>query len=112
MKTQRLRRACSGCAVGRGQWPWLLVVSEVGPGRGLLGGALALRGEPVVASLDAVPGVGSADDWVECVRVAVGEVASGLCSVSSLSDVLVVRALAGRATAVACGAAGGGGRTE
>jgi len=59
-----------------------------------LSAAYALRGEPVVANLYAVPAYGAIDDgWVERVREAIGEVSAGSCSVSSLSEVLVVRAL-------------------
>jgi urease accessory protein len=59
-----------------------------------LGGAFALRGQPVVANLYAVPARGPVEPaLVDAVREAIGEPAQGLCSVSSLQDLLVVRAL-------------------
>ncbi len=61
----------------------------------LLRGAFALRGQPVVASLYAVPGEGIVDDaLLGRVRDAVGESTSELCAVTSLRDLLVVRVLA------------------
>lgn len=58
----------------------------------LLTSPVALRGEPVVASLYAVPATGViADQLVERVREAVGE--SARASVSSLQELLVVRAM-------------------
>jgi urease accessory protein len=67
---------------------------NAGQGAELLGGAFALRGQPVVASLYAVPARGTIEPaLVERVREAIGEPARGLCSVSSLQDLLVVRAL-------------------
>jgi len=63
-------------------------------GQGLLDAPYALRGQPVVASLYAVPGRGEVDEaLVERVREAVAGAARGFCSVSSLTDALVVRAL-------------------
>jgi len=60
----------------------------------LLGGAFALRGQPVVANLYAVPARGAIEPaLVDRVREAIGEPARGWCSVSSLQDLLVVRAL-------------------
>ena len=60
----------------------------------LLGGAFALRGQPVVANLYAVPAQGQIETGlVDRVREALGEPARGLCGVSSLQDLLVVRAL-------------------
>jgi urease accessory protein len=60
----------------------------------LLGGAFALRGQPVVANLYAVPARGPIEaELVERVRAVIGEPVRGLCSVSSLQDLLVVRAL-------------------
>jgi urease accessory protein len=67
---------------------------ESGPSAQLLRGAFALRGQPVVANLYAAPAqgpIGAA--LVDQVRAAIGEPARGLCSVSSLQDLLVVRAL-------------------
>ena len=63
-------------------------------GQELLDAAYALRGAPVTATLYAVPSGGAVDDGlVERVREAIGECVSGLASVSSLSELLVVRAL-------------------
>jgi urease accessory protein len=60
----------------------------------LLSAAFALRGEPVVANLYAVPANGQVDPAVvERVRAAIGEPVRGLFSVSSLGELLVVRAL-------------------
>lgn len=67
---------------------------EMRPHAELLGGAFALRGQPVVANLYAVPARGAVEvTLVDRVREAVGEPAQGWCSVSSLQDLLVVRAL-------------------
>ena len=67
---------------------------DLSSGEGLLQGAFALRGQPVVGSLYAVPAAGSiSDELVEQVRAAVGA-SIGPCSVSSLGELLVVRALA------------------
>lgn len=77
----------------RAETPLLIDSFDLGQGE-LLDGAFALRGEPVVASLYAVPAEGQIDAaLVERVREAVGEPAQGLCSVTSLQDLLVVRAL-------------------
>ena len=60
----------------------------------LLEAAYALRGQPVAASLYAVPARGELDAaLVERVREVVGAPPRGWCSVSSLADALVVRAL-------------------
>jgi urease accessory protein len=62
--------------------------------QGLLDAPYALRGQPVVASMYAVPGsseVGAG--LVERVREAIGTPARGWCSVSSLSELVVIRAL-------------------
>jgi urease accessory protein len=78
----------------RGSSPLAIESFDLAEGQDLLGAAYALRGEPVVANLYAVPAGGAVDEtWVEQVREAIGEPARGLCSVSSLSDLLVVRAL-------------------
>jgi urease accessory protein len=68
--------------------------SERGRSAPLLNGAFALRGQPVVANLYAVPALGTITaELVERVRAAIGEPARGWCSVSSLQELLVVRAL-------------------
>ncbi len=78
----------------RGPTPLLIESFDLGQSPELLGGAFALRGQPVVANLYAVPAVGKVEpELVERVREALGEPAQGLCSVSSLQDLLVVRAL-------------------
>jgi urease accessory protein len=87
-------RVASRFELWRGSAPLLVESFELAQGQGLLGAAYGLRGYPVVANLYAAPGQGTIDDgWVEQVREAIGEPSRGLCSVSSLSDVLVVRAL-------------------
>jgi urease accessory protein len=74
---------------------------DMTPEQSLLDAPYALRGQPVVASLYAVPGSGPIDvALVDRVREAVGSPARGWCSVSSLSDLLVVRALGGSVEAV------------
>ena len=78
----------------RGASPLAIESFDLGQGQDLLRGAHALRGEPVVATLYAVPGQGLVEAaLVERVREAIGESERGLCSVTSLSDLLVVRAL-------------------
>ncbi|HEY6079027.1 MAG TPA: urease accessory protein UreD [Polyangiaceae bacterium] len=74
--------------------PLLIEAIELGQGSELLDEAYALRGEPVVATLYAVPPSGSIpSSLVDDTRSALGEPASGLCSVSSLDELLVVRVL-------------------
>lgn len=64
-------------------------------GRELLQGAFALRGQPVVANLYAVPTTGKVEEGlVARVRDAIAGAADGLSAVSSLRDLLVVRVLA------------------
>jgi urease accessory protein len=81
----------------RGDLPLLIESFDLGQGAELLGAAFALRGQPVVANLYAVPACGPVEpELVERVREAVADLAQpaqGLCSVSSLQDLLVVRAL-------------------
>jgi urease accessory protein len=78
----------------RGELPLLIESFDLGQSPELLGGAFALRGQPVVANLYAVPAAGKIEaELVERVREALGEPAQGLCSVSSLQDLLVVRVL-------------------
>lgn len=77
----------------RGETPLLIESFDLGHGE-LLDSAFALRGEPVVANLYAVPGDGKITaELVERVREALGDPAQGLSSVTSLQDLLVVRAL-------------------
>lgn len=60
----------------------------------LLNDAYALRGEPVVANLYAVPPSGRIDETlVAQLREAIGEPSRGLVSVTSLGELVVVRAL-------------------
>ena len=78
----------------RGTTPLLVEALELAHPEQLLGAPFALRGEPVVASLYGVPGRGSvAEELVEQVRAALGETPRVLCSVSSLQELIVVRAL-------------------
>lgn len=78
----------------RGETPLAIESFDLEQGHDLLGGAFALRGQPVVANLYAVPATGVIEPaLVERVREAIGEPAKGLCSVSSLQEFLVVRAL-------------------
>lgn len=78
----------------RGETPLAIESFDLQQGHDLLGGAFALRGQPVVANLYAVPANGVVEPaLVERVREAIGEPVQGLCSVSSLQELLVVRAL-------------------
>jgi urease accessory protein len=78
----------------RGETPLAIESFDLDQGHDLRGGAFALRGEPVVANLYAVPSDGRVDEHlVTRVREAIGESERGLCSVSSLQELLVVRAL-------------------
>jgi urease accessory protein len=78
----------------REQTPLLVEAFDHAGDSDALDGAYALRGRPVVASLYAVPGAGTIDEsLVEAVRASLSESAAVLCSVSSLGDLLVVRAL-------------------
>jgi urease accessory protein len=87
-------RVVSRFELYRGDTPLLIESFDLGEGRELLAGAFALRGQPVVANLYAVPASGPVEGaLVDRVREAIGEPARGLCSVSSLQDLLVVRAL-------------------
>lgn len=96
-------RVVSRFELFRDETPLLIESFELGASPEVLVGAFALRGQPVVANLYAVPAGGSiSDQLVESVRDAIstgagipaaGEPAQGLCSVSSLNDLLVVRAL-------------------
>lgn len=85
----------------RGETPLVIESFDLEQGHDLLGAAFALRGQPVVANLYAVPASGVIEPaLVERVREAIGEPAKGLCSVSSLQDFLVVRALGPNAEGV------------
>ena len=87
-------RVLSRFEIFRGETPLVIDSLDLGHGAELLGGAYALRGKPVVASLYAVPSTGIVDDeLVTRVRDALGETEQASCSVSSLRDLLVVRAL-------------------
>lgn len=87
-------RVTSRFELWRGDTPLAIESSDIGQRGELLGGAFGLRGEPVLASLYAVPASGRVDDGLlSLVRDAIGESARGLCAVSSLQEVLVVRAL-------------------
>jgi urease accessory protein len=87
-------RVVSRFELYRGKTPLLIESFDLGRGQDLLQGAFALRGEPVIGNLYAVPPSGAIDDGlVELVRQAIGEVAAGVCAVSSLGELLVVRAL-------------------
>ncbi len=87
-------RVSSRFELWRGASPLLIESFDLGADRGLLAAPYALRGEPVAASLYAVAGQRALDDEVvEQVRQAIGTPARGWCSVSSLKDSLVVRAL-------------------
>jgi urease accessory protein len=78
----------------RDDTPLSLESFDLGQAPELLDGAFALRGQPVIANLYAVPGRGPIEaELVERVREAIGDPAQGLCSVTSLQDLLVVRAL-------------------
>lgn len=91
-------RVMSRFELFRGEMPLAIESLDLGRGRDaeneLLAARFALRGEPVVASLYAAPASGQIQPaLVERVRDALGEPARGLCSVSSLQELLVVRAL-------------------
>jgi urease accessory protein len=82
----------------RGETPLVIESFDLGDAGGasaeLLAGAFALRGQPVVAHLYAVPAHGAVDpELIDRVREAIGEPARGWYGVSSLQDSLVVRAL-------------------
>ncbi|HEX2871605.1 MAG TPA: urease accessory protein UreD [Polyangiaceae bacterium] len=94
-------RVVSRFELFRGETPLAVESFDLEQGHDLLGGAFALRGQPVVANLYAVPASGVIEPaLVERVREAIGEPARGLCSVSSLQELLVVRALGGNVEGV------------
>jgi urease accessory protein len=85
----------------REQLPLLIESFDLGQSPELLSSAYALRGEPVVASLYAVPAAdGVTEALVVELREALAERARGLLSVTSLGEVLVVRALGPQVEAV------------
>lgn len=87
-------RVTSRFELYRGSSPLLIEAFDMSAGEGLLEAAYGLRHQPVSATLYAVPRAGELDAaLVERLREVVGAPARGGCSVSSLSDVLVVRAL-------------------
>lgn len=87
-------RVQSRFEIYRDDTPLLVESFDLGDAPQLLGDAYALRGEPVVANLYAVPAHGNIDEaLVAQLREALGEAERGLVSVSSLGELLVVRAL-------------------
>lgn len=78
----------------RAETPVVIEALDLASGQGLLSGAFALRGQPVVGNLYAVPADGAVtENLVETVREATSACALGPCAVSSLGELLVVRAL-------------------
>jgi urease accessory protein len=87
-------RVVSRFELYREQAPLLIEAIELGEGAGPLDDAYALRGQPVVATLYAVPPKGAIESsLVDATRSAVEAAAPNLCSVTSLDELLVVRAL-------------------
>jgi urease accessory protein len=87
-------RVVSRFELYRGQAPLLIEAIELGEGAGPLDDAYALRGQPVVATLYAVPPSGAIESsLVDAVRIAIECAPPNLCSVTSLDELLVVRAL-------------------
>jgi urease accessory protein len=87
-------RVRSRFEIYRGGTPLLVEALDLGDAPQLLSDAYALRGEPVVANLYAVPGQGSIDEaLVAELREALAEAPRGLVSVTSLGELVVVRAL-------------------
>jgi len=87
-------RVLSRFELYRADTPLLLDSLDLDRGRELLTGAFALRSQPVVGNLYAVPARGAIDDdLLGAVREAIGETPAGSCAVSSLGEMLVVRAL-------------------
>lgn len=87
-------RVLSRFEIVRGELPLVMEALELDQAESLLGAPFALRGEPVVATLYGVPARGEvADALVERVREVVGETPGAVCAVSSLTELLVVRAL-------------------
>jgi urease accessory protein len=78
----------------RGATPLLLEAFDLERAEGLLHASFALRGQPVVANLFAVPASGAVPEaLVERVREVTGDSADVTCGVTSLQDLLVVRVL-------------------
>lgn len=78
----------------RGSVPLAIEALELGGASDVREGAFGLRGRPVVANLYAVPrGRAIESSLVDRLREALGVQPAELCSVSSLGELLVVRAL-------------------
>jgi urease accessory protein len=94
-------RVVSRFEIFRGETPLVIEALDLASGEGLLSGAFALRGQPVVANLYAAPAEGIVDaELVERVREVTSACATGASSVSSLGELLVVRALGQNAESV------------
>ena len=94
-------RVLSRFELWRGATPLAIEALDLAHAESLLQAPFALRGEPVVASLYAVPGEGSiSEELVRRVREAVDESERCACGVSSLSELVVVRALGATVEAV------------
>jgi urease accessory protein len=80
----------------RGAAPLAIEALELGGASDVREGAFGLRGQPVVANLYAVPRGGVVEEsLVDQVRETLAAAPAELCSVSSLGELLVVRALGG-----------------
>lgn len=87
-------RVVSRFEVYRGATPLSIESLDLNQGSGLLDAPFALRAHPVVATLYVVPAQGSIEQpLVDEVRDALGAPGRCLCSVTSLGELLVVRAL-------------------
>jgi urease accessory protein len=87
-------RVVSRFELWRAGAPLLVESLELESAGSLLRAPFALRGEPVVATLYAVPSQGPiAESLVESVREATADARGARCGVSSLSELLVVRVL-------------------
>lgn len=87
-------RVLSRFELWRAQTPLLIESFELAQDEGLLQAPFALRGEPVVATLYAVPRQGHIGaPLVDRVREAVADSNGATCGVSSLPELLVVRSL-------------------
>jgi urease accessory protein len=87
-------RVLSRFELYRGSVPLAIEALELGGASDVREGAFGLRGRPVVANLYAVPrGHAIESSLVDRLREALGVQPAELCSVSSLGELLVVRAL-------------------
>jgi urease accessory protein len=87
-------RVASRFELYREETPLLIESLDLDGSPELLSAPFALRGAPVVGNLYAVPGQGSvADGVVELVRQVISSATGAACAVSSLGELLVVRAL-------------------